>query len=179
MNIRQLLTIACLTIVMSATNTEKANADNVFKQVDDQGHITFTDNPTANSESSEVKLAPINTQPALVRPSALPETPTDAVEVPYTMSRITQPGSNSTVTPGQRTITVQISLKPDLQDGHLVKLYHNGHLYGTPSSSTSYSLSNLIRGLHQVRAEIIGEDGKKKASTQTVNFHVKRYRPKS
>ena len=188
MNSTSVFTIGFILIVASLSGTmnidyiAKTHASNVFKVVDEQGRISFTDIPPSNGQpTTKVKLKPINTQTAVRRPQ--PKASEKALDKPshirYSVSRITQPLNDATVPPGQLNVVVQISLSPKLQDGDLVKLYHNGSTHGAPSSATSFSLTQLIRGQHSIRAEIIGADSRIKAETQTVIFHVKRYHRKN
>lgn len=171
--LRSLLTTSVTTVVVAASGMVTADTTPVYRVVDEQGRVTYTDSPPANSTSEPIKLSPINTQPAAIVPPAQKkaEQPADA---PYSVSRITQPAQDTTVPPGQLDVIVQIELEPRLQPGHLVKLYHNGQLYGAPTSASAFSLTSLIRGKHQIQAEVVDADGNIKATTQTVVFHVKR-----
>ena len=182
MKIMRLCTVILLAVVVPLIYIVQASAGNVFKTVDEHGNVTYTDQPPANGKATKVQLGPVNTQKAVV-PPAPPEPPEksedESEEVDYSSARITQPAENTTVPPGQLDVVVQIGLKPQLQAGHLVRLYHNDRRQGGATSTTTYSLTNLIRGEHQVRAEIIGSNGKIKARTQTVTFFVKRYHPKN
>jgi hypothetical protein len=189
MNKTRLFALACFMSVVPLTYIAKVSAGAVFKTVDEQGNVTFTDNPPAGSESREIKIRPINTQvsTAPAPPADADTAPTgetaekkpeeEVKEVRYSASFITQPLDQSTVPPGQTEVVVQIGLKPPLQEGHVVKLLHNGEV-GSPTTSTRFTLTNLIRGEHQIRAQIFGADGNRKAETQTITFYVKRYHPK-
>ena len=180
MNMTRLFAIVFLTTSLTSAYVGKTNAGPVFKEIDDQGNVTFTDRPSETGNSTKVEIGPVNTQKAVTPPAPpeKPEKPEDEPEeVDYSSARITQPANNSTVPPGQLNVIVQIGLSPQLQAGHLVRLYHNGRRHGTPTSATSFSLTNLNRGEHQVRAEIIGSNGKIKSKTQVVTFFVKRYNP--
>ncbi len=170
--LRILLTASLTATLVAARSTVAADTTPMYRVIDEQGRVTYTDSPPANSTSEPIKLSPINTQPAAITPQT--KQPEQVVGAAYSVSRITQPAQNATIPPGQLDVIVQIELEPQLQSGHLVKLYHNGRLYGTPTSASSFSLTSLIRGQHQLQAEIIDADGNIKATTQTVVFHVKR-----
>lgn len=189
MNKTRLLTIACVIAVVPLVDITGVSAGAVYKTVDEQGNVTFTDNPPADSDSRPIKIRPINTQVSTVPPSpagtgtvskgeiAEEKPDEEAKEVPYSVSFITQPSDQSTVPPGQTEVAVQISLKPPLQAGHVVKFFHNGQA-SAPVTHTQFTLTNLIRGEHKVRAQVFGADGSRKAETQTITFYVKRYRPR-
>lgn len=158
-------------------------AEPIFKVVDEQGRVTYTDSPPANNKTEELKLPPINTQPATLIPKPRAKRDNQAptqqtANLPYQLSRIVQPEQDATVPIGQLDVVIQIALQPRLQQGDRVMLYHNGKPQGKAVAATSFSLTDLIRGQHTVRAEIVGSDKRIKAKTQTVTFHVKRYFPR-
>ncbi|MBV1931997.1 MAG: DUF4124 domain-containing protein [Porticoccaceae bacterium] len=178
MNKTRLFALACLIAAVPLTYIAKVSAGAVFKTVDEQGNVTFTDNPPADGDSREIKIRPINTQASTAPTGKIAEKKPEeeGKEVPYSASFITQPLNQSTVPPGQTEVVVQISLKPPLQTGHVVKLFHNGQAR-PPATSTRFTLTDLIRGEHKVRAQIFGVNGNRKAETQTITFYVKRYHP--
>ena len=190
MNKTRLFALACLMTVVPLAHTAKVSADTVFKTVDEEGNITFTDHPPASSDPEEINIRPINTQaspPPPPPPADVETAPTVKVvgenteeeveEVPYSACFITQPLDQSAVPRGQAEVAVQIGLKPPLQAGHVIKLIHNGQI-GPPTTSPRFTLTDLIRGEHQIRAQIFDADGNRKAETQTITFYVHRYHPK-
>ena len=188
MNLKQYIAVVFIIILMPITAPLMADEAPIYRVTDDQGNVTFTDQkPAKNTKANTQKLTlpKVNTQPAVVIPppvtaQADAETPnteipeTDTENVPYTSFRITSPTPKETIPTGHRVIVAQLEVAPLLQAGDLIKYYHGGKSLGEPSTSTSISLSDLIRGEHQLRAEIIGEDGKMKAKTKTVTFYVQR-----
>ena len=185
MNTRLGFAVVFITIGIPMAFLAKAIATEVYKTVDENGNVTFTDNPPTGSDPSKVKIGPVNAQQATVlpppEPAVSPEDETDegeaVEEVPYSSSLITQPLDNAAIPRGQLEVVVQIGLKPPLQTGHQVKFFHNGRRMGPPTSNTRFVLTDLIRGEHKVKAQIFGADGKRKAETQTITFYVHRYTP--
>jgi hypothetical protein len=167
-------------VVAVATIVSNSSAEPIYRVVDEQGRVIYTDSPPSHEKSEQIKLPKTNTQPAVVpRPQLDKGTSIATSDARYSTIAITQPVENATIPPGQLDVIIQIELVPQLQPGHLIKLYHNNVPIGMPEAATSYSLGNLFRGQHQVRAEILNANGKMVAKTQTVTFHVKRYRPKN
>lgn len=174
------LLLACIAILISPS---ELRADPIYRVVDEQGRVTYTDSPPANNKTEELKLPPINTQPATLIPKPRAKRDNQAqtqqtTNLPYQLSRIVQPEQDATVPIGQLDVVIQIALQPRLQQGDRVMLYHNEKLQGKAVAATSFSLSDLVRGQHTVRAEIIDSNDRIKAQTQTVTFHVKRYFPR-
>ena len=183
MNITRYIAVILLIIAVPAISTSKAGADSVYREVDEQGRVTFTDKPSPTQPSEKIKLKSTNTQPAVAIP--LPEQPEevdqsegDETAVPYSVYRITQPSQEVTIPTGQMDVVVQLELKPSLQSGHLVTYYHNGVALGEAVATTSVTLTELIRGQHDIRAEVVDGSGNIKAKTKTIIFYVQRYRPR-
>lgn len=164
------------------------HAATIYKTVDADGNVTFTDSPPADQESEKIELRPINTQSATLPPkpeiTAGKQKPASTAEeeqvqeVPYTVSRLVQPLQDSTVPTGQMEVAVKMNLVPTLQAGHSIVFYHNESAENPPGKSTGITLRNLSRGEHTVYAEVWDANSKIKAKTQKVTFYVQRYHPK-
>lgn len=168
-------TLISLTLLFSSV----LYAGEVYRVIDEDGQITFTDSPAASSGAETVNLPITNISVAPSLPStdeAEGDIPED--EARYTSARITQPRNNATIPPGQSQISVQLALKPALQTGHRVQLYVDGRPQGAPVAASAFSISKLSRGAHKIGAEIIGADKKRRAKTQTVTVHVKQHSAK-
>ncbi|RLA46275.1 MAG: hypothetical protein DRR06_05450 [Gammaproteobacteria bacterium] len=183
MNITRHIAAILLIIAVPTIVTSTASADSVYREVDEKGRVTFTDKPSVTQPSEKIKLSPINTQPAVAIP--LPDQPEeegqpegDETDVPYSVYRITQPTQEVTIPTGQMDVVVQLELKPSLQSGHLVTYYHNGVALGDPVATIWVTLTELIRGQHDIRAEVVDASGNIKAKTKTIVFYVQRYRPR-
>ncbi|TNE83299.1 MAG: DUF4124 domain-containing protein [Gammaproteobacteria bacterium] len=148
-------------------------AAQVYKQVDEHGNVTYTDNPPADEKGAEpLKLPAINTQPAL-QPKPKPSKKASESSG-YEEVSILSPAQDATIPPGQLNVVVQVFLKPALKPGHLVQLLHNGQPQGEPAYATSFSIDQLIRGEHSLQARVVDEEGTVIASSSAITIHVKR-----
>ena len=158
------LIICALLILTSTTHAE------IFRNVDSNGNITFSDQP--NDESKKVELSPINSQP-FPKGRAVPTKKQEAAN-PYTSLNITSPGNDTTIPTGQMTVPVNVSVMPKLRAGHLIQLFLNGNIHGSPASPTALKLTGLHRGEHSISAAVIDKKGKAVINSNTVTIHVKR-----
>ncbi len=148
----------------------------VYKTVDEDGNVTYTDNPAAKEGKVEaVKLPAVNTQPALK--TTTDKTKKSEASSGYKEVSILSPAQDATIPPGQLNVVVQVFMEPALQPGHLIQLLHNGQPYGDAAYATSFSIDQLIRGEHNVQAQVIDEKGNTVASSGSVTFYVKRASP--
>jgi hypothetical protein len=67
-------------------------------------------------------------------------------------------------------LNVTLALSPELQPGHQVRVYFDG----SPRlvSSTSFQLTDVWRGVHNLQAEVVDETGNMLIRTQTNRFYV-------
>lgn len=145
----------------------------VYKVVDKEGKVTYTDKPPAPGTGNPVNLPPINTRPGIEPPP--PEEQIPAAEISeYRRVAIVQPQAGITIPPGQLDLVIQVGIEPALQPGHLVEILMNGRSLGRPAAATSMRIENLERGTHRIEAIIINAEGRRIAASQSVEFFVKR-----
>lgn len=149
----------------------------VYKVVDEEGRVTYTDSPPADEEAGEsVQVPEVNTQPAVKpRPDQDSQATADKGAGGYRDVYIAQPAHESTVPPGQLDVVVQVVTDPALKPSHRVQVFYDGEPYAPPAATTSVVLSELYRGTHQIRAQIIDADNRVVASTEPVTIYVKRH----
>jgi hypothetical protein len=146
----------------------------VYRVVDENGNITYTDNPPTDSPSVEpIKLPSINTQPA-PQVSTPTQQKTEDEELSYEQLSIASPAQGATITPGERSIPVEVSLTPALREGHAIQLLFNGQPFGAPSNSTLFNIQPLIRGEHHIQAYVIDSKNNVVIRSGTTTVYVKR-----
>ena len=168
------LTVVVILLVLAAMS----QAAEVYKIVDADGNITYTDQPGA-SAAERLNLRRINQAVAPAAPAAgvegEPTANAEADLVGYSSARISSPVHQAVILHNQANIIVQLALEPQLQPGHLVRFSVNGVAQGLPVSATAYQLDNIERGSHRIGAAVV--DGKNRVliAAKPVIVHVKRH----
>lgn len=163
-------------LLAGALTLSGATLAEIYKVVDDQGNVTFTDSPPSDSKANPVSLPPANTQPAMEitpPPEEPAETNTDK-PVAYDKVVIVQPKNDATVPPGQLTQIVQVKTSPTLQAGHRLRIMLDGKPVAPPSATSSIVLDDLLRGAHQLEAQVLNEEDRIVARSVPVTFYVHR-----
>lgn len=167
--------IKLLLVLLSLSLTTTVLAE-VFRVVDDEGNVTYTDTPPANDPTAEpVELPTINTQPALKMPAASTAKKQDDKQQGYQQISILSPAPGTTVPPGQQALPVQVSLTPALHEGDMIQLLFNGQPYGAPSTSRMFNINDIFRGEHSLQAQVINSSGDVLISSSSTTVHVKRH----
>ena len=169
-------------LLMALAMPLAAAADKVvYKIVDKNGKVTFTDKQPPGNVKYEVlkipnpKAAP--TPPARPRDNVWPPAaPADTKPVfrGYRSIQVTSPSHDHTVLHDQLEVAVKLALTPRLQPGHKVQLVFDGEVLDESDSGASFVLRELERGSHQIQVNILDENGKTVGSSDTVTIHVKR-----
>ncbi|MCE9680101.1 DUF4124 domain-containing protein [Shewanella sp. AS1] len=163
---RTLLLLTLLLLTASAMAT-------VYKWVDKDGKVHYSDTPVENSQQVEFKPSTENQvklpPPVVIPPSAKAPQP---AEPPYTLS-ITSPTEEETIRDNNGNITIIGKVHPKLASGHVLVLSMDGKVIGAAQSSAIFNLENIDRGEHVFQIHALEQNGKQLASTppRTVFLH--------
>ncbi len=147
----------------------------VYKHVDENGNVTFTDKPPEGSQKIEIR--PTNTSappPVIAYPAQ--EATVEVAAVKYSLE-ITSPNNDTIIPRGPGNFSVSASITPSLQGGHKLQLLLDGVPEGEPQSHSSWALTNVFRGSHLLEVKLLNEKGKEMAKSGPVTVYV--FRPSS
>jgi hypothetical protein len=173
-----LVTLAISSVVASTV------AAAVYKTVDKQGNIIYTDTPPAATAVNEVTLPPINpiSSPTDPAPAALPPVPPESSDADpvtaftgYSFIALASPVDGTLVHFDESNLLAQLVLTPGLEADHLVQFYVDGSAYGSAIPSLSLSISGLERGSHRISARVLSSRGAVLAIAAPVTVHVQRH----
>lgn len=153
---------------LAATGLQAAT---VYKKVDENGNIIFSDTPMDDAETMDVKPVPTMKLDKIQVPQSTPKKKKSSVS--YESISITSPEQDQTFWNNGGNATIKVQLKPSLRDGHSVQLLLNGEKRAGPSASLSFSFSNLFRGSYDAVAQVVDEKGNVLISSPASTFHIK------
>jgi len=177
--VRQIFSAKWFAIMLSLISLD--SLAEVYKLVDEDGNITYTDQPASAAEPATLeKLSPLNQIPTLLKPAddeALAELADGETELfaGYNSALIVSPENGSIIPHNQISIVIQLSLSPQLQAGHRVQFWFDGAPQGQPVAVTAYQIDNIERGSHSLSARVFSAQGQLLISTASVEVHVKRH----
>ena len=151
-----------------------AAAQPVYKVVDEQGNVTFTDTPPSDAAAEVQTLNATNTTPSMPFDDAAiaDDTAMKDTEAPVTYStRITSPVDQSTVPMGPGDFVVEAAVQPRLRIGEHLVLTLDGVSVGEPQRAARWQLTNVFRGEHRLQVFRLGaDDTRQHASPEQVVF---------
>ncbi len=164
-------------LLLAALLLPQLSIAEIYKTTDESGNVGYSDTPPKSGLSEQVKLRETNSAPPpeIVEPRvpAPTTTPRDAAETEYNIV-ITSPANETTIPMGPGNFSVSVSVAQALREGTLLQLYVDGSPSGNPQSSSSWSLTNVFRGAHDLTVAIVNKKGDQLAESGAVRVYVLR-----
>ena len=155
--------------------TGSAQAADIYRHVDADGNVEYSDQPSEGASKVDVDPINIDASPKL-QPKAVvdlsPQSP-DGGAPEYTALTITAPDNDTTLRNASE-IGVTASLNPGLGQSHRVRFLDNGKVIAPATRSMSLIITGLERGTHQLTAEVIDKNDQVVISSTPVSVHVHR-----
>jgi len=93
----------------------------------------------------------------------------------YSKFAIAKPEQNETIRSNEGIVTVSFFLEPGLRGEDKVVVILDGQKLKDKLSSTQFSLKDIPRGTHTLKADIVDAKGQTVKSTSTVSFHLRQH----
>jgi hypothetical protein len=169
---RRLFLITAITLLVST----QVYAE-VYRQVDAQGNVTYTDEPSDQSPAEEVKIRPVTTV-TLPKPEAVrePEALRERVQkegAAYSRVGFVAPENGQAFHSGSGNVSFQVTSAPGLRRGHKYEVTLDGQPVGQSESGT-VTVRNIDRGTHQAGAGIVDRSGVTIKTGETIRFTIHR-----
>lgn len=149
-----------------------------YRWVDESGQVHYSDRPREGATRIELGGAQTYQGPRApaTRPASTQEggaTPPAAPAEIYTSLRVVRPGPEETYRNIGGQLPVTLSLSPALKPGHSVRVYYDGgQVTAWPEKMLSFTLTDIYRGEHNLRAAIVDAQGREVASSESTTFYV-------
>lgn len=151
-------------------------ADAVYRTVDAQGNVIFTDTPPADGSAADrIEIQRTNTvQAPPADPSPEPAKKEQETAVPGYQVTITMPANETSFPMGPGNFSVRVSVKPPLEKYDGLQLFMDGTPRGGPQQDSMWDLTNVFRGQHDITVGVINKEGETLAMSQPVRVFVHR-----
>lgn len=145
-------------------------ADEAYVWTDEDGVVHYTDRPIPGAE--RIELAEPNRSRSLGTPADTADEDESGNSAPfrYESLEVAAPGAEETLWNIDGVLNVSLRLSPPLRPGHQVRVYFDGN--PRIVSGTSFTLQEVWRGVHNLQAEVLDENGRMQIRSQTNRFYV-------
>ncbi|MEQ8857052.1 MAG: DUF4124 domain-containing protein [Pseudomonadales bacterium] len=179
--------LALFAIVLATlAGNDAAAATKIYRTVDEDGNVVFTDVPPRNAEPEtavEVETPNSFAPPDIASEGKSvaewlgndgdPEEAEEGTVTSYQSLRIASPANDEPLRDNAGNVSVSAAIEPALGAGHVMQLYLDGKLAET-GTTTSFQLSNVDRGTHNIRIAVVDATGSTLISSEPTVFHLQR-----
>jgi hypothetical protein len=163
--------IAILAILAAGTVLAQA-----YRWVDENGVVHFSDRPREGAELIQLPTDTRRPRPAPTPQAAAATASPSADAAPpaafkYESLEIVAPAPEETLWNIEGVLNVALRVQPALRQGDQVRVYFDGQ-ENTITRSTSFTIEEVYRGVHNIQAEIIDSTGKLMVRSLTNRFYV-------
>jgi hypothetical protein len=147
-----------------------------YRWVDENGVVHYSDRPQAGAEEVELERAPAVSIPAPRRTAAARAEPAAEDEpdgdeaAGYSTLAVLSPAAEETLWNIGGVLNVTLDLQPSLQRDHQLRVYFDGNPQAV--NGTQFQLQEVYRGVHNLQAEVLDENGQLMIRSQPSRFYV-------
>ena len=155
-----------------------AHADKVYKWVDAQGNVLYTDQPRKGAQ--EINIPKPSTSAAQASQTVKQQLAALAAVVEPDRSKppavtLSSPANEETIRDNEGNVLVVFGVEPGLRVGDRVRLALDGHVVQADAIPPGLLLSGLDQGTHTLEATLTDGNGKVQARSDVVTFYLKHY----
>jgi hypothetical protein len=153
----------------------------IYMQTDPNGSVIYSDTPTQGAKIITLPESNALSSITASHPAApAAEKSTDGKEAvpaqvtknsPYTRFLIDSPLDKQTIT-NQQEIPLTVVVEPELQKGDTIQVYLDGKSPQGAAAKTTFELTNVERGEHQLYAVIRDQDSNLLKQSQTITVYI-------
>jgi hypothetical protein len=166
-----------------------AAATTVYRSVDSEGRVVFSDTPPGPGESAE--SVEIREPTSFEAPSTTPSadgspawewdmTAEQGEEDPstftYTAVSVVAPANDESVRDNSGTVTIVAGIEPELRPGHQVEVLMDGQVVAA-TGGNQVTLTEVDRGTHTLQVRVVDQSGAILIEGAPSTFHLLRYAP--
>jgi hypothetical protein len=147
----------------------------VYKSINADGEVEFTDVPAQGSEPVELPgLSTYKPSPVIVKHRSAPAAEAEDNQGPYKSLKVLSPEDDATVWDNQGIATLTLSLEPALltKSGHQIQYFLDEKPYGKPLARLSRTYRGIDRGAHTLSAAVVDLEGNAVISAEPVTIHL-------
>ena len=165
---KKIVLTLCLALASAAVPAQK-----VYKIIQPDGSVEYTDVPPPNSPATQIEVAPLNSAQPLAPPASSATRSTAGVQEGYDEFRISRPGDGEAIRDNAGNVNVDLSLAPNLRAGDKFDLILDGQSIGG-GKATAITLTDMDRGAHSLQAVVKNASGQVVARSKSVTFTLQR-----
>jgi len=169
--------ITLLTLATLSTGVLSAEKKKLYKWVDENGNVHYSDEPHKGAEVLEIKEVPtikMNTpkiQATGLEALDIKEDPDD-FQGGYSVARLSEPLDESVVRNNAGAITLTAQLTPSLSESHTIRFFLDGRPVSQDPKALSVTIEKQNYGEHSAYFVVLNRKGKQVLVSKTSHFNL-------
>jgi hypothetical protein len=161
-------------VLLTALIAAAAGATEVYRWVDADGQAHYSDQWQPGAEKVRIQESP-----GYDAPQPASRTARDAgkgqaaAERGYELLEIASPAQEEVLWNIEGQLRVSLRMNPPLRPGHDLRLLLDGTPQEVPAGSTEIQLTEVFRGVHTLKAEVVNEAGTVVIASAPTTFMVR------
>ena len=151
-------------------------AQTVHRWIDEQGNVHFSDQPSEQHDSEEIKVTPPtpSSTPVTQATAAVSDDTAKANDERPTgpLLTIESPTNGEIIRENSGLVIIKANLKPIPVNPFKMNVILDGELKGAAENSLDVKMENVDRGMHQLELQIVDQNGKLLASSIKTTFYL-------
>jgi len=150
----------------------------LYRWVDEQGNVHFSDEPQKGAESFEMKEVPATKMQKTrfpevqLAPDAQQSGGSAATTQVYQSAFLSEPLNGSIVRNNAGIVTLSASLQPALKPGHSLRFFLDGKLVNKDPGATSVVVEKVSYEQHKAYFIVVNSEGGQIQTSETVDFQL-------
>ncbi|MFN7097737.1 MAG: DUF4124 domain-containing protein [Gammaproteobacteria bacterium] len=167
---------AAIMILLGMSVLTSALAEQIYKSVDAQGNVVYSDQPSSGAQ--QITPPPISITPTpTVAPlppinTSTQDTQSTSIVKVYTQLDILSPLNDQTIWDNNGNINVSVALAPKLAAGDQLQVIVDGKVLAESNTTTNFTLNSLERGTHVLQVQIINNKKQVVKVSNVVTFYL-------
>jgi len=149
--------------------TAKSALAEVYRWVDKNGKVHYSDEPPKNKQAEKVELQELIGYKNENASVSAPKLDSTQKAKKYKKCNITSPKNDEIIRGHKRNVTINWTCPVKLQEGHAFRVKLDGKAVST-SRSQAFTVKDVALGAHKVSVEIVSEKGKRIKTVGGVTF---------
>jgi len=150
--------------------------DRVYKRVNPDGSVVYTDQPIEDAEVMKVPKGSTFTMPSgsTSSRSSSSSSQRDVDTAIYQSLVITSPKNDEAIRSNEGRVTALANSDPTIQKGHSFRWTMDGRVLQQEISSPVLQMTSVDRGSHNLEVAIVDAEGKVVISSEQIVFNLQR-----
>lgn len=164
-----------LLILFTCISLSAAEKKKLYKWIDENGNVHYTDEPRKGAEEITIKEVPAIKMKPVTIPNLGQTAPGNSQSNPvvsYQNLTLLEPQNDGVVRNNAGAVTLTAQIEPDLMPEHSIRFFLDGKPVDSDPRILTVTVTEVSYGSHSASFVVLDKDGKQISSSKVNSFHL-------